>query len=164
MPLNAPHHPRSTGKVKVGSDSSHPSHSRPLMVHFVLESQFALCHHVASPLGEMGLIEDRPRSLTVKALTEIKVMSINRDRFNELLSEDPSILVPVMKSLFERLRQFSEISLEGSGAAAMGPDGEKAFDVVMEGQTVEAKAALADSKRRITKFPFLIGRDSRKRD
>ena len=114
--------------------------------------------------GEMGLIEDRPRPVTVKALTEIQVMSINRDRFNELLSEDPSILVPVMKSLFERLRQFSEISLEGSGAAAMGPDGEKAFDVVMEGQTVEAKAALADSKRRITKFPFLIGRDSRKRD
>ena len=85
--------------------------------------------------GEMGLIEDRPRPVTVKALTEIQVMSINRDRFNELLSEDPSILVPVMKSLFERLRQL-----------------------------MEAKAALADSKRRITKFPFLIGRDSRKRD
>ena len=34
--------------------------------------------------GEMGLIEDRPRSATVKAVAEIKVRRIDREDFNEL--------------------------------------------------------------------------------
>ena len=35
--------------------------------------------------GEMGLIEDRPRSATVKAMTELRLQVISREGFNELL-------------------------------------------------------------------------------
>ncbi len=54
--------------------------------------------------GEMGLIEDRPRSATVKAMSDLKVRVIDREHFNELLRTKPSVLIPILKSLFEMLK------------------------------------------------------------
>ena len=110
--------------------------------------------------GEMGLIEDRPRSATVKARSELKVRIISREDFNDLLRKKPAILIPIMKCLFERLRQVSDL-LAVRTAYPYGETGEeRAFEVVMEGQTVEAKEILDDRKLLITKFPFLVGRES----
>jgi CRP/FNR family cyclic AMP-dependent transcriptional regulator len=111
--------------------------------------------------GEMGLIEDRPRSATVKAMTGLKLRVISREGFNELLKKKPSVLIPIIKSLFERLRQASEMLAEQSAA---GETKEQAFEVILEGQTVEAQRALGNCKRTISKFPFLVGRDSKNTD
>jgi CRP/FNR family cyclic AMP-dependent transcriptional regulator len=111
--------------------------------------------------GEMGLIEDRPRSATIKAMTELKLRVISREGFNELLKKKPSVLIPIIKSLFERLRQASEMLAEQSAA---GEAKEQAFEVILEGQTVEAQRALGNCKRTLSKFPFLIGRDSKNTD
>jgi CRP-like cAMP-binding protein len=111
--------------------------------------------------GEMGLIEDRPRSATVKAMTELRLRVIGREGFNELLQKKPSVLIPIIKSLFERLRQASDRLAERSAA---GETKEQAFEVILEGQTVEARRALGDCKRTVSKFPFLIGRDSKNTD
>lgn len=109
--------------------------------------------------GEMGLIEDRPRSATIKAFSELKTRVINREHFNELLRTKPSVLIPIMKSLFERLRQASDMLAEkATDSEKIGK--EKSFEVVMGGQTAEAKEVLDNRKLLITKFPFLIGRDS----
>jgi hypothetical protein len=97
--------------------------------------------------GEMGLIENRPRSATVKALNELEVKRIDRPHFNELLQKKPSVLIPIMKCLFE---------------TAMGR--ERRVDVIMEGQTAEAKQALGNCKLQVSKFPFLIGRDTQDLD
>jgi CRP-like cAMP-binding protein len=114
--------------------------------------------------GEMGLIEDRPRSATVRALTELKVRSIDRDHFNELLSTKPSVLIPIMKSLFERLRQVSDMLAESTRNAPRPMAVEKHYRVVVEGQTEEARRALGSLPLRISKFPYLIGRDSQNPD
>ena len=114
--------------------------------------------------GEMGLIEDRPRSATVKACSELKARVTDREQFNELLRTKPSVLIPIMKSLFERLRQVSDLLAEKSGESEIGVKKEKEFEVIVEGQTVEAKKVLDNRKFLITKFPFLIGRDSRNTD
>lgn len=111
--------------------------------------------------GEMGLIEDRPRSATVKAMTELALQVISREGFNDLLQKKPSVLIPIIKSLFERLRQASEMLAERSAA---GEAREQAFEVILEGQTVEAQRALGNCKRTISKFPFLVGRDSKNTD
>ena len=111
--------------------------------------------------GEMGLIEDRPRSATVKAMTELRLQVISREGFNELLQKKPSVLIPIIKSLFERLRQASDRLAERSAA---GETKEQAFEVILEGQTVEARKALGNCKRTVSKFPFLIGRDSKNTD
>ena len=105
--------------------------------------------------GEMALIEDRPRSASVKAETKLKVRVIDRDQFNNLLRGDPSRLIPIMKSLFERLRQSSEKLAE---IAEDDISGLKNVEIVLEGQSVEAKKALNDRKLLITQFPFRIGR------
>ena len=114
--------------------------------------------------GEMGLIEDRPRSATVRALTELKTRIITRERFNDLLRKRPSVLIPIMKSLFERLRQASELLAERNGGPGPGFAEEKSFEIVLAGQTSEAIGALSHCKRHIAKFPFLVGRESRNPD
>ena len=108
--------------------------------------------------GEMGLIEDRPRSASVKADSALKVRVINREQFNELLRVNPSTLIPIMKSLFERLRQASEMLAEKTAESHMKVKDDQEVEVIMEGQTVEAKKALDNRKLLITKFPFRIGR------
>ncbi|MEW6669602.1 MAG: cyclic nucleotide-binding domain-containing protein [Thermodesulfobacteriota bacterium] len=114
--------------------------------------------------GEMGLIEDRPRSATVRALTELKVRNIDRDHFNELLRTKPSVLIPIMKSLFERLRQASDMLAERGLGSSRPAAAERTFHVLMEGQTEEARSALGMPSLRIVKFPFLIGRESQNPD
>jgi len=114
--------------------------------------------------GEMGLIEDRPRSATIKARSELKARVINRERFNDLLRTRPSVLIPIMKGLFERLRLVSDMLSERAKDPLAENQEEMAFEVVMEGQTIEAKKILDNRRLLITKFPFLIGRDSLSQD
>lgn len=102
--------------------------------------------------GEMALIEDRPRSASVKAETNLKLRVISREQFNELLRENPSRLIPIMKSLFERLRQASDMLAERID------DHENSIEALLEGQSEKAKRALNGRKLLITRFPFRIGR------
>jgi CRP-like cAMP-binding protein len=106
--------------------------------------------------GEMSLIEDRPRSASVRAETSLKLRVINRDQFNDLLRENPSRLIPIMKSLFERLRQSSDKLAEKTEDNLS--DYKNNIEVILEGQSVKAKKALHDRKLLITRFPFRIGR------
>jgi hypothetical protein len=111
--------------------------------------------------GETGLIEDRPRSATVRAASNLEVRVIDRQQFNDLLRENPSTLIPIMKSLFEKLRQADDLLAEKISLAALADPGtkeDKDYQVIMEGQTVEAKNALDNQSLLVTKFPFLIGR------
>ncbi|MFC1580002.1 cyclic nucleotide-binding domain-containing protein [Thermodesulfobacteriota bacterium] len=110
--------------------------------------------------GEMGLIEDRPRSATVKALSDLKVRVIDREHFNELLRTKPSMLIPILKTLFERLRQVSNMLAERAPEPARKQQKGHAFELIMAGQTEEAKETLTNRQLLITKFPFLVGRES----
>ena len=110
--------------------------------------------------GEMGLIEDKPRSASVKAASDLKVRVIDRDQFNELLRVNPSTLIPIMKSLFERLRQASEMLAEKTAETYPHMKENQETEIIMEGQTLEAKNVLNGRKLLISKFPFLVGRYS----
>lgn len=114
--------------------------------------------------GEMGLIEDRPRSATIKALSEVKVRIIDRDQFNNLLRTKPSILIPIIKILFDRLREASKLLAQRAPDQETVSGKERSFKIVMEGQTSEAKRILENKKLSFTKFPFLIGRYSLNRE
>src|SRR3989339_849498 len=59
--------------------------------------------------GEMGLIEDKPRSATATALDEVRMKAVNHEMFNELFLKDPASLIPFFKALFERLRTMNEM-------------------------------------------------------
>ena len=62
--------------------------------------------------------------------------------------------------LFERLRQVSNMLAERAPEQSREQEKGRTFEVVMSGQTEEAKETLTDRQLLITKFPFLVGRES----
>jgi CRP/FNR family cyclic AMP-dependent transcriptional regulator len=55
--------------------------------------------------GEMGLIDDAPRSATVIAIEPCELLTINKVDFKKCLAENFDIAVAVMKGLVKRLRE-----------------------------------------------------------
>lgn len=53
--------------------------------------------------GEMAIIEDRPRSATVEALTDVKVLEFNKENFETLLKSNPIWGVKLIKSFSKRI-------------------------------------------------------------
>ncbi len=56
-------------------------------------------------LGEMALIDARPRSATAVARTDCKLAPINQNRFKFLVQQTPHFALHLMKGMAERLRQ-----------------------------------------------------------
>lgn len=56
-------------------------------------------------VGEMALIDHRPRTATVRASTPMRLLAFDADRFRRLLDEMPKAQVRIMEVLVERLRQ-----------------------------------------------------------
>lgn len=56
-------------------------------------------------VGEMALIDHRPRSATVKALTPMRLLSFDAQQFRRLLDEMPKATQRVMEKLVELLRR-----------------------------------------------------------
>jgi CRP/FNR family transcriptional regulator, cyclic AMP receptor protein len=56
-----------------------------------------------SSIGEMGILSQRPRTADCIALTKLTALKIDRDDFWELLAEQPSLALGVIKALSFRL-------------------------------------------------------------
>lgn len=54
--------------------------------------------------GEMAILDAAPRSATVTAVSDLSLLKITREDFQEILSEKPEIAVGVIKVLTRRLR------------------------------------------------------------
>ena len=123
--------------------------------------------------GEMGMIEEKPRSATVRAVEPTLVQELHRNDFLKKLQTDPDVAVQILKVLFERLRHSHATILELQGA---DEGGEQCLDMALlseveksprksvmaslEGLTLEASRALPEHPYIIQRFPFLIGRRS----
>ena len=55
--------------------------------------------------GEMSMIDDKPRSATVTAVTQTEVSEIRRDDFFNSFHTDQNVALQLLKVLFERLRE-----------------------------------------------------------
>jgi CRP-like cAMP-binding protein len=58
--------------------------------------------------GEMALLDGKPRSATVSALDDTKVLSISRSDFTTLLSRVPDIAIQLLVTLCTRLRKANQ--------------------------------------------------------
>lgn len=58
--------------------------------------------------GEMAILEHQPRSATIVALDRLRVLEINRQRFDQLLRDTPSVSRSIMELLSSRLRKVSQ--------------------------------------------------------
>ena len=119
--------------------------------------------------GEMSMIDEKPRSATVTAVTETLVNEIRRDDFFNSFQTDPKVALQLLKVLFERLREADAMILELQKAVPQHPLVPEVLPVVpageqptitLEGITPRAAAALPETPFQITQFPFRIGRQS----
>src|SRR5215510_8862544 len=74
--------------------------------------------------GEMSMIDEKPRSATVTAVTETVVSELQRDDFFHSLQTDPTVALALLQVLFERLREAHTMILQLQKADpqhALGP-------------------------------------------
>jgi CRP/FNR family transcriptional regulator, cyclic AMP receptor protein len=55
--------------------------------------------------GEMSILDEKPRSATVTALSDLLLLKIQREDFTEILAERPEISQGIIKVLTRRLRE-----------------------------------------------------------
>ena len=61
-----------------------------------------------SAVGEMALLDRRPRSATVKALTDLELLSFDSKKFQKLLETMPKAAARVISQLNEKLREQNQ--------------------------------------------------------
>ncbi|MGC9365243.1 MAG: cyclic nucleotide-binding domain-containing protein [Fidelibacterota bacterium] len=112
--------------------------------------------------GEMGLIEDKPRSASIVAKSEVVVDEITREDFLGLLEDKKSFIIPILRAFFERLRQTNDlvVRLENQIGGRSSSPAENITQVRFSGVTKEAAEVIKGKDLVITKFPFKIGRNS----
>jgi len=120
--------------------------------------------------GEMSMIDEKPRSASVTAVTATVVSELRRDDFFHSFQTDPQVALTLLKVLFERLREAQAMILQLQKADpqhALVPKGPLAvapspghLTMTLEGITPRASATLPVTPFPITHFPFRIGRQS----
>jgi len=76
------------------------------------ESRFITLIRPVDYIGEMAIIESKPRSATVQAIKPSILLQITMGQFQEYLSQQPESLVSLMRTLSQRIRRNTEIIAE----------------------------------------------------
>ena len=116
--------------------------------------------------GEMTIIDEKPRSATIKALEKTKLRVFKRNEFLKILQEDQEVFITILSSLFNRLREANVkiLQLEEKSPSDESriyrsvDDNYTDIEVTLEGLTEKAKNALPENPYRINQFPFVVGR------
>jgi len=58
-------------------------------------------------LGEMAIIDREARSATVRAVGEVRVLTVDKRVFLQRISEDPSMAFRMLQDLSNRIRELS---------------------------------------------------------
>ncbi len=103
--------------------------------------------------GEMGLLDERPRSATARALDAVTVEAISPAAFVRLLMTEPKRSLRLLHALFERLRIANRMVIESSV-----PDEAQNLRVTLVPLTPQTRAALPAAGFEMTRFPFRVGR------
>lgn len=71
-------------------------------------------------LGEWSIIDGKPRSATVTALSEVEVLTVAAAPFQEFLDRHPTVLAALLRDTIGRLRQQVRHQLEFGAGDALG--------------------------------------------
>lgn len=66
--------------------------------------------------GEMAIFEKKPRSATVRALSNARVLSVDKRNFLARIHEDPSIAFRLVQTMSRRIRDLNEELARYKGA------------------------------------------------
>jgi len=76
--------------------------------------------HVGELIGEMALLEDTPRSATVRAHVDSLLLSIEKEHFDALVDRSTSALKSMLRTILARLRENQAALYESERMAILG--------------------------------------------
>jgi CRP-like cAMP-binding protein len=62
-------------------------------------------------IGELSLIDGRPRSANVRAVTDLKVLELAQDDFKSLVDTSPQFVQSLLRALSLRIREMDSRDL-----------------------------------------------------
>jgi signal transduction histidine kinase len=71
-------------------------------------------------LGEMSLLEQRPRTASVRAVRESELLEISSDMFRQLLESSPSLATTILRTVAARLRSTESSMMQREKLASLG--------------------------------------------
>jgi CRP-like cAMP-binding protein len=116
-------------------------------------------------LGEMGVLDERPRSATVRAVSMLEVELISRQGFLERVSADQQLAQKLLVRMSARLRDVEDMlaSLHAASAEAKArgreADAAKAIPAIrLEATTYAGMLYIGSEPIMITRLPYVVGR------
>jgi hypothetical protein len=106
-------------------------------------------------VGEMGVIDERPRSASARALEPVEALAFNHQEFLDTLLHRPRDALALLRSLFERLRSADQALARHATAATAGA---KVPQVMLLAAAPDTKGALPAAGLAVARFPFRVGR------
>src|SRR5512143_714233 len=70
--------------------------------------------------GEMALLDQAPRTATVRAVRESQVLKIAGEAFHTMLAQSPAAMLAILKTVSQRLRQNEALLRQSEKMAALG--------------------------------------------
>lgn len=118
-------------------------------------------------LGEMGVLDGRPRSATVRAASDLEVELISRRGFLERVSGDAQLAHKLLVRMSARLRDVEDMlaklhsaSAEARAHAQAATTAEVIPTIRLEATTYAAMLYVGSEPIRITGLPYVVGRQS----
>jgi CRP/FNR family transcriptional regulator, cyclic AMP receptor protein len=118
-------------------------------------------------LGEMGVLDERPRSATVRAASELEVELISRRGFLERVSGDAQLAHRLLVRMSARLRDVEDMlatlhtASAEARARAQGATAAQALpNIRLEATTYAAMLYVGAKPIRIAGLPYVVGRQS----
>ena len=113
--------------------------------------------------GEMGLVDERPRSAHARVLEDAFVSAVTPDEFIELLFESPEQGMRYLRALFERLRSMNErVGQSELRDSQLAPEArvQKAprAAVVLHAASERVGTVLPERGLAVERWPYRVGR------
>jgi CRP-like cAMP-binding protein len=117
-------------------------------------------------VGEMGVLEDRPRSATVRAAAPLEAELIERQAFLDRVIAEPELARKLLVRMSARLRDVEDmltrIYTQGTEDAARDqlpvPAAAAASRIVLAAGTKRLRAVIGGDRIAIDRLPFTVGR------
>ena len=109
--------------------------------------------------GEMGLIDEAPRSATVRAVEPVVATAIERDEFVELVLSHSEQGAALLRALFERLRTTNQLLVaERDTRDFLRRRETSRHRVQLVATTLESGRSLPGGGLLVERFPLRVGR------
>jgi hypothetical protein len=105
-------------------------------------------------VGEMGLLDERPRSATARAVDTVVADAVSPKEFVDLILNQPKQSIVLLRALFERLRSTNQLLAAQIKATKETPDLPSARLLPL---TPETQSVLPEAGLEVIRFPFRVG-------